>query len=74
MAAALRNFTGKNADEFGVFTSETFYRQRGDVRGWPGPTHHRVERPRGPPAPPGGVVAPWPPSGSPSDFVSCREK
>jgi hypothetical protein len=25
-------------------------------------------------APPYGVATPWPPSGSPLDFVSCREK
>jgi hypothetical protein len=25
-------------------------------------------------APPKGVAGPWPPSGSPSDFISCREK
>jgi hypothetical protein len=29
---------------------------------------------RGAPAPPYGVPASWPPSSSPSDFVSCREK
>jgi hypothetical protein len=31
-------------------------------------------RGQGAPTPPYGVPAPWPPSGSPSDFVSCREK
>jgi hypothetical protein len=31
--AALRNFTGKNAERFRGFTMEALYRQRGDVRG-----------------------------------------
>jgi hypothetical protein len=37
MAAALRNFTGRNAERFRVFASETLYRRRGDVRGGQGP-------------------------------------
>jgi hypothetical protein len=28
---------------------EALYRRRGNVRGQPGPTHHRVARPRGHP-------------------------
>jgi hypothetical protein len=53
---------------------EALYRWRGDVRGQPGPTHHRVACPRGHPC---HQVVWWPhgpPSSSPSDFVSCREK
>jgi hypothetical protein len=48
-AAALRNFTGRNANLFRVFTLETLYRLRGNVRGWPGPPHHRVACPGGHP-------------------------
>jgi hypothetical protein len=48
-AAALQNFTGKNAERFRVFMTETLYRRRGNVRGRPGPTHHWVARPRGHP-------------------------
>jgi hypothetical protein len=51
---------------------KTLYRRRGDVRGGPGPPHHVVARARG--APPYGVAGPWPPTGSPSDFVSCEGK
>jgi hypothetical protein len=47
--AALRNFSGKNTDQFRVFALEASYRRRGDVRGWPGPPHHRVARPGGHP-------------------------
>jgi hypothetical protein len=32
-AAALRNFTRKNADFFRIFGTEALYRRRGDVRG-----------------------------------------
>jgi hypothetical protein len=38
-AAALRNFTGRNADWLRVFATEALYRQRGDVRGVPGGPH-----------------------------------
>jgi hypothetical protein len=68
----LRNFTGRNADQFRVFALETLYRRRGDVRGGPGGPHHTVAWSRG--APPYGVATPWPLSGSPSDFIPCREK
>jgi hypothetical protein len=47
MAAALRNFTGRNADCFRVFMTETLYKRRGDVKGGPGPPHHMVARTRG---------------------------
>jgi hypothetical protein len=46
-AAVLRNFSGKNTDWFRVFTAETFYRRRGDVRGGPGGPHHTVAQSRG---------------------------
>jgi hypothetical protein len=37
--------SGKTSILSRVFTSEAFYRQIGDVRGYPGPPHHRVVRP-----------------------------
>jgi hypothetical protein len=73
-AAELQNSFSKNTDFPRVFASEASYRRKGDVRGWPGPTHHRVVHPQGSPALPCGVVAPRPPSGSPSVFVSCPGK
>jgi hypothetical protein len=69
MAAALRNFIWENADFFRVFASETLYRRRGDVRGWPGPPYHRLACPGGhprhqvvwlPPGPPPTLL--WTPS------------
>jgi hypothetical protein len=68
--AVLQNFTGRNADWFRVFMMETLYRRRGNVRGQPWPTHHRVARPRGHPRHQMVWWPPWPPSGSPSVFVS----
>jgi hypothetical protein len=47
MAAALWNFTGRNADCFRVFATETLYRRRGDARGGLGPPHYVVARARG---------------------------
>jgi hypothetical protein len=38
-AAALWNFSGRNADSFRVFASEDLYRRRGDVRGHQGGPH-----------------------------------
>jgi hypothetical protein len=38
-AAALRNYSGKNADSPRVFRPEALYRRRGIVRGLPGPPH-----------------------------------
>jgi hypothetical protein len=61
MAAALRNFSWKDADSFRVFTMEGIYRRKGDVRGrlrgphhglaWLGvdPRHQVVWPPRCPP-------------------------
>jgi hypothetical protein len=61
MAAALWNFTGRNAERFRVFALEIFYRRKGDVRGqpvaphlvvaWPGGhlRHPMVCQPPGPP-------------------------
>jgi hypothetical protein len=72
-AVALRNFIWENADFFRVFASEGLYRRKGDVRGWTRGPHHLVARPEGG-VPPYGVPASWPPSVSPLDSVSCREK
>jgi hypothetical protein len=69
----LRNFSGRNADSFRVFAMEALYKRRGDVRGQPGP-HTWWWCGQGAPAPPYGVPAPWPPSGSPSNFVLCQGK
>jgi hypothetical protein len=49
VAAALRNFIWEKANSFRVFPLESFYRQRGDVRGNPGAPHHGVARPGGHP-------------------------
>jgi hypothetical protein len=49
MAAALQNYSGKNADCFRVFHRKTLYRRRGGVRGGPGPPHHRATWARGTP-------------------------
>jgi hypothetical protein len=46
MAAALRNFTGRNAEQFRVFVLEASYRRRGDVKGGLGGPHHTPTRPR----------------------------
>jgi hypothetical protein len=64
----------RDAHQFRVFASEALYMRRGNVRGQPGAPHLVVARPGGTPAPPYGVPASWPPSVSPSDFISCREK
>jgi hypothetical protein len=47
MAAALWNFSKRNADFFRVFTSEALHRRRGDVRGWTRGQHPLVARPEG---------------------------
>jgi hypothetical protein len=47
-------------------------RRRGAIRGWAGGPRHPLARPGG--APPPGVAASWPPSGSPSVFVLCPGK
>jgi hypothetical protein len=60
-AAALRNFSGKNADSFRIFASETFYRRKGDVRGQPGAPHLVVVRPGGHPRHPMVCEPPGPP-------------
>jgi hypothetical protein len=44
-AAELRDFFWKIAGRSRVFASEGTYRQKGSVRGGPGPPHHRVVRP-----------------------------
>jgi hypothetical protein len=41
-----RTLLGEMPTDLG-FRSEACYRQRGGVRGWSGPPHHRVARPRG---------------------------
>jgi hypothetical protein len=51
-AAELRNFFLKNTDWFRVFTLETFYRRKGDVRGHPEAPHQVVARPGGHPCHP----------------------
>jgi hypothetical protein len=45
MAAALRNYSGKNADSPRIFHPEASYRRKGGVRGGPGWPHHRWARP-----------------------------
>jgi hypothetical protein len=57
--------SGKNAKPFRVFVMETLYRRRGEVRGQPGPTHHRVACPRGHPR---HQVLWWPPGPPPALF------
>jgi hypothetical protein len=52
---------------------EALYRQRGDVRGQPGP-HTIGWRALGVTCATRWCGGPWPPSGSPLDFVSCQEK
>jgi hypothetical protein len=47
VVAELRDFFWKIADCFRVFSRETFYRQKGGVRGRPGPPHHMAARARG---------------------------
>jgi hypothetical protein len=61
-AAALQNFSGKKAERFRVFASETFYRRKGDVRGKPGAPHLVVVQPRGHPRHPMVGQPPSPPS------------
>jgi hypothetical protein len=73
MAAVLRNFSWKDAGLFRVFTTEAFYRRKGDVRGWTRGPHLVVVRPGGP-APPSGVAASWPLSVSALDSVFMSEK
>jgi hypothetical protein len=84
--AALQNFSGKNTDSFRVFTMEALYRRRGNVRGQPGASHHRVARPGvhphhhlvwSPPGPPSTLL--WTPSRAggkigTSGFVSSNSK
>jgi hypothetical protein len=60
MAAALRNFTGENAEGFRVFRREALYRRRGGVRKWTRGAHPLVVWPGGG-APPPSVVALCPP-------------
>jgi hypothetical protein len=57
----LWNFIGRNTDQFRVFTSETFYRRKGDVRGQPGAPHLVVARPGGHPRHPMVCQPPGPP-------------
>jgi hypothetical protein len=74
MVAELWSFTGKNAERFRVFAMEALYRRRGNVRGQPGPTYHRVACPRGHPH---HQVVWWPPGPPPALLrsLSCvREK
>jgi hypothetical protein len=47
MAAALQNFSGRNANLFRVFTLEALYRRRGDVRRCPRGSHQVVAQPGG---------------------------
>jgi hypothetical protein len=63
MAAALQNFSWIDTGLFRVFTSEAFYRRKGDVRGHPRDPHHAVARPEVGPRHP--MV--WPP---PSSYLS----
>jgi hypothetical protein len=46
-AAALRNFTGENANFFRVYHRMALYRRRGRVRGGLGPPHPTAARARG---------------------------
>jgi hypothetical protein len=46
-AAELQNSFSKNTDWFRVFRQMALYRQRGGVRGGPGPPHHRATRAKG---------------------------
>jgi hypothetical protein len=73
-AAALRKFSGKNTDLFRVFASKASYRRMGDVRGWPGPPHHRVACPGGHPRHQVVWLPPGPPYDSSLDSVLCRGK
>jgi hypothetical protein len=61
--------SGKTPIDLGFRLRRALYRRRGGVRGRPGAPHDPQAWPRRG-APPPGVVGPWPPSGSPSDFVS----
>jgi hypothetical protein len=45
MVVALRNFSWIFTRQFRVFTSEAFYRRKGDVRGHPRGPHLTVARP-----------------------------
>jgi hypothetical protein len=47
VAAELQNSFSKNTDCFRVFHRMALYRQRGGVRGGPGPPHHRAMQARG---------------------------
>jgi hypothetical protein len=46
-AAELQDFFWKIADCFRVFRRKALYRNRGGVRGGPGPPHHRATRAKG---------------------------
>jgi hypothetical protein len=52
MAAALRNYSGKNADSSRVFRPEALYRRRGIIRGLPGHPHNGWARLGAGPRPP----------------------
>jgi hypothetical protein len=72
-AAALRNFSGKNADSLRVFASEGSYRRKGDVRGQPGP-HTTGWRAQGVTRATRWCGHLLPPSDSSLASVSCRGK
>jgi hypothetical protein len=62
--------SGKTPIALGFWLWRVLNRRRGGVRGRPGAPHHPLAWPRGGGGtPPPSVVGPWPPSGSPSDFV-----
>jgi hypothetical protein len=73
MVAVLRNFSWVDAGLFRVFTSEAFYRRKGNVRGHLRGPHHMVAQPEGG-MPPYGVAASVPSSVSALDSVSVSEK
>jgi hypothetical protein len=74
MAAALWNYSGKNADCFRVFHRETFYRRRGVIRRRPGGSHHRRAQPGAGPRPLMVRLAPGLPPALVRSSVLFREK
>jgi hypothetical protein len=64
---------GEMPNDLGFSRQRPFIGGRAMSEGSQGP-HTWWWHGQGAPAPPYGVPASWPPSGSPSKFVSCREK
>jgi hypothetical protein len=66
-------FLGETPTDYGFCFGRLYIGGEAVLEGGQGP-HTWWWHVQGAPAPPYGVPAPWPPSGSPSDFVLCQGK